>query len=187
MIHGAGVGHPVECALSFDVTWMWWLLAVVLMVVGIAGTVLPALPGTVLVLAGIVLGAWLDDFTRVPVWVVVVCAVLAALGWATDYVAAMLGAKRVRASGWAIAGAAAGTVAGIFTGFVGLLFMPLVGAMAGEWWALRQQPAAGDTAAQGRRAMEVGFATWLGMMIGTAVKLALVFVMVGAFAAAYFF
>jgi uncharacterized protein YqgC (DUF456 family) len=173
--------------LSFDVSWLWWLLVVALIVVGIAGTVLPALPGTVLVLAGIVLGAWLDDFVRVPVWVVVVCAVLAALAWATDYAAALLGAKRVRASGWALAGAAAGTVAGIFTGFIGLLFMPLVGAMAGEWWALRRQPQAGDATAQGRRAMEVGFATWLGMMIGTAVKLALVFVMVGAFVAAYLF
>jgi uncharacterized protein YqgC (DUF456 family) len=187
MMHGAGGSHPQECALSFDLAWLWWLLAAVLIVIGIAGTVLPALPGTVLVLAGIVLGAWLDDFARVPVWVVAVCAVLAALAWATDYVAAMLGAQRVRASGWALAGAAAGTVAGIFTGFVGLLFMPLLGAMAGEWWALRTQPATGSAAAQGRRAFEVGFATWLGMMIGTAVKLALVFAMVGAFAAAYFF
>jgi uncharacterized protein YqgC (DUF456 family) len=172
--------------LSFDPSWLQWLGAITLIVIGIAGTVLPALPGTVMVLAGIVWGAWIDDFTRVPVWLIVVCAVLAALAWATDYVAAMMGAKRVRASGWAIAGAAAGTVAGIFTGFIGLLFMPLVGAMAGEWWALRRQ-AAGDLAANGKRAFEVGFATWLGMMIGTAVKLALVFVMVGAFAAAYFF
>ncbi|MDH4060580.1 MAG: DUF456 domain-containing protein [Aquincola sp.] len=173
--------------MSFDLSWMAWLLALLLIVVGIAGTVLPALPGTVLVLAGVVLGAWLDDFARVPVWVVVVCGVLAALAWATDYVAAMLGAKRVQASGWALAGAAVGTVAGIFTGFIGLLFMPLVGAMAGEWWALSRHPAGGDVSAQGRRAVEVGVATWLGIMIGTAVKLALVFVMVGAFAAAYFF
>jgi uncharacterized protein YqgC (DUF456 family) len=178
--------------LSFDASWLAWAGVITLIVIGIAGTVLPALPGTVLVLAGIVWGAWLDNFARVPVWVVVVCAVLAALAWATDYVAAMLGAKRVRASGWAIAGAAAGTVVGVFTGFIGLLFMPLVGAMAGEWWALRGRQgalsmAAGNHAADGKRALEVGFATWLGMMIGTAVKLALVFVMVGAFAAAYFF
>jgi uncharacterized protein len=177
--------------LSFDPIWLAWAGVVAMILVGIAGTVLPALPGTVLVLGGIVWGAWLDDFTRVPVWVVVVCAVLAALAWATDYVAAMMGAKRVRASGWAIAGAAAGTVAGIFTGFIGLLFMPLVGAMAGEWWALRGQrnlvPSVADHTADGKRALEVGFATWLGMMIGTAVKLALTFVMVGAFVAAYFF
>jgi uncharacterized protein YqgC (DUF456 family) len=177
--------------LPFDPTALAWAGVILLILAGIAGTVLPALPGTVLVLGGIVWGAWLDDFTLVPVWVVAVCAVLAALAWATDYVAAMMGAKRVRASGWAIAGAAAGTVAGIFTGFVGLLFMPLVGAMAGEWWALRGRRNLGagptDHAAVGKRALEVGFATWLGMMIGTAVKLALVFVMVGAFAAAYFF
>jgi uncharacterized protein YqgC (DUF456 family) len=172
--------------LSFDPSWLAWLGIVTLIVVGIAGTVLPALPGTVLVLAGIVWGAWLDDFVRVPVWVVVLCAVLAALAWATDYVAALMGAKRVRASGWALAGAAAGTVAGIFTGFIGLLFMPLLGAMAGEWWALRHQPG-GTVTANGQRALTVGVATWLGMMIGTAVKLALVFVMVGAFVAAYLF
>jgi uncharacterized protein YqgC (DUF456 family) len=172
--------------LSFDASWLSWLGVLTLIVAGIAGTVLPALPGTVLVLAGIVWGAWLDGFARVPVWVVVVCAVLAALAWATDYVAALLGAKRVQASGWALAGAALGTVAGVFTGFVGLLFMPLVGAMAGEWWALRHQGGA-TIAANGQRALTVGMATWIGMMIGTAVKLALVFVMVGAFVAAYLF
>ena len=177
--------------MSFDASWLAWTGALLLIVVGVAGTVLPALPGTVLVLAGIVWGAWLDAFTRVPVWAVVVCSVLAVLAWATDYVAAVMGAKRVRASGWAIAGAAAGTVAGIFTGFIGLLFMPLVGAMAGEWWALRGRAGtlslAGDHAADGKRALAVGFATWLGIMIGTAVKLALVFLMVGIFAFTYFF
>lgn len=172
--------------MSFDPSWLAWVGVAALIVAGIAGTVLPALPGTVLVLAGIVWGAWLDDFVRVPIWVVVLCAVLAALAWATDYVAALMGAKRVRASSWALAGAAAGTVAGIFTGFIGLLFMPLLGAMAGEWWALRHQPGATVTA-NGQRALTVGVATWVGMMIGTAVKLALVFVMVGAFVAAYLF
>ena len=172
--------------MSFDPSWLAWAGVATVIAAGIAGTVLPALPGTVLVLAGIVWGAWLDDFVRVPVWVVVLCAVLAALAWATDYVAAMMGARRVRASGWALAGAAAGTVAGVFTGFVGLLFMPLLGAMAGEWWALRHQPGATVTA-NGQRALTVGMATWLGMLIGTAVKLALVFVMVGAFVAAYLF
>jgi uncharacterized protein YqgC (DUF456 family) len=176
----------LEFALSFDTSWFAWAGVWALIVLGIAGTLLPALPGTLLVLAAIVWGAWLDGFTRVPGWVVTVCALLAALAWATDYVAALLGAKRVRASGWALVGAALGTVAGIFTGFIGLLFMPLAGAMAGEWWALRHQTLA-SPAAQGQRALQVGLATWLGLMIGTAVKLALTFVMVGAFVFAYFY
>ena len=175
--------------MSFDASWFAWAGVWLLILVGLAGTVLPVLPGTVLIVAGIVWGAWLDDFARVPVWVVVLCAVLGALAFATDYVAAAMGAKRVRASGWAIAGAAIGTVLGIFTGFIGLLFMPLVGAVAGEWFAQRQKTAEHLVVADEHhtRAMKVGIATWIGMAIGTAVKLALTFVMVGAFAAAYFF
>ena len=170
-----------------DMNWLAWAGAILLILVGLAGTVLPALPGAVLVLAGVWLGAWLDSYARVPVWVVAVCAVLAALAWATDLVAAMLGAKRVAASGWALAGATIGTVAGVFTGFIGLLFMPLVGAMAGEWWAQQRKAARASHGDNAKRALEVGVATWLGLLIGTAVKLALVLAMVGAFALAYFF
>jgi uncharacterized protein len=175
--------------LSFDAAWLAWAGVMVLIVVGIAGTVLPVLPGTVLVMAGIAWGAWLDGFTRVPVWVVVVCAVLGAMAIATDYFAAAMGAKRVRASGAAVAGAAIGTVLGIFSGLVGVLFMPLVGAMIGEWHAQRRKTAEHQVA-EGQyqaRAVKVGMATWIGMLVGTAVKLALTFMMVGLFVAAYFF
>lgn len=172
--------------MSFDAVWFAWAGVVTLLVLGVAGTVLPALPGVALVFGGVLWGAWLDGFARVPVWVVVLCGVLAVLAFVTDTVAALLGAKRVRASGWALAGAAIGTVAGVFTGLIGLLFMPLAGAMAGEWWALRRG-FDGGAQAQGQRAMEVGFATWLGMMIGTAVKLALVFLIIGIFVAALLF
>lgn len=154
-----------------------WILAWVLIVVGIVGTVLPALPGAILVFAGVLLGAWIDGFTRVPAWVVGVAAVLTVLAWVTDYAAAALGAKKVGASPWAIAGAAAGTLLGVFTGFVGLLFMPLVGAALGQYLAERDL----------RRAGHVGIATWVGMLIGTAVKLALVFATVGLFAFALLF
>ena len=175
--------------MSFDASWLAWAGVILLIVVGLVGTVLPVLPGTVLVVAGIVWGAWLDDFMRVPVWVVVLCAVIGVIAFATDYVAAAMGAKRVRASGWAVAGAAIGTVLGLFAGLVGVLFMPLVGAMAGEWFAQCRKTAELQVAdaEHHTRAMKVGMATWIGMMIGTAVKLALTFMMVGAFAAAYWF
>ena len=98
-----------------------WVLSTVLIVVGVAGTVLPALPGTLFVLAGIVLGAWIDDFTRVGWGVVSVVTVLAVLAWVLDYVAGLLGARKAGASKQAIIGAALGTVAGIFMGLVGAL------------------------------------------------------------------
>jgi len=153
---------------------LWWVLGALLILVGIAGTVLPALPGTAFVLAGIVLIAWIDDFTRVGAWAVAVCAVLAALAFVLDYVAGLLGAKRAGASPQAVAGAAIGTVAGIFMGLVGLLFMPLLGAAAGEFLARRDH----------RRAAHVGVATWLGIMVGLVAKVVLAFVMVGVLVAA---
>ena len=156
-----------------DTHALGWIFVVLLIAVGVAGTVLPALPGTILVLAGIVLGAWLDDFTRVKWWVVAIIAVLAVVAWATDYLATIMGAKKVGASKWALIGAALGTVAGIFMGFVGVLFMPFVGAVIGELIAQKNA----------KQAAKVGLATWLGLLVGTVVKLVLVFMMIGVFVA----
>ena len=151
-----------------------WILCAALIVAGLAGTVLPVLPGTVLVWAGIVLGAWIDDFQRVGTTTLVVVTVLAALAWVLDYVAGLLGARRAGASRQALLGAAIGTVAGLFMGVVGVLFMPLVGAALGEYLAQKDQT----------RAVRVGVATWLGIMLGLLAKVVLAFVMVGLFVAA---
>jgi uncharacterized protein YqgC (DUF456 family) len=152
-------------------TVVLWILAVALILVGVAGTILPALPGAILVFGGIVLAAWIDDFTRIPAWLLVVLGVLTALAWVVDYVAAAAGAKKAGASRYAVAGAMAGTVLGIVTGLWGLLFMPLVGAAIGEFIAQRDL----------RRAGRIGIATWLGLLLGTAAKVAIVFAMVGVF------
>jgi len=151
-----------------------WILAIAMMVIGIAGTVLPALPGPILVFGGILLAAWIDGFTRISGAAVAIAAVLTALAFVTDYVAAALGAKKAGASTLAVVGAAIGTIAGVFTGFVGLLFLPLAGAAIGQWLSERNL----------RRAGHVGVATWIGLLVGTAVKLALVFGMVGMFVVA---
>jgi len=148
-----------------------WALSVALILIGLAGTVLPALPGTALVLAGIVLGAWVDDFTRVGMGTLAVITTLAVLAWVLDYAAGLMGAKRAGASRQALVGAALGTVAGLFLGLVGVLFMPLVGAAVGEYLARKDQ----------RRALHVGFSTWLGIMIGLIAKVVLAFTMIGIF------
>src|SRR5215468_2298265 len=96
-----------------------WVLAVVLIVIGVAGTVLPAIPGIPLIFGGILLAAWIDDFQRIPGWVVGVLAVLAVIGFAVDYVAAAASARRIGASRQGIIGAAIGTLVGIFTGLWG--------------------------------------------------------------------
>jgi hypothetical protein len=151
-----------------------WLLSALLIVAGLAGTVLPALPGTALVLGGIVLGAWIDDFARVGPWTLAVVALLAVAAWLLDYLAGLLGARRAGASPQALWGAAVGTVAGLFAGLVGVLFLPLVGAAIGEYLARRDH----------QHAARVGVATWLGLMVGLIAKVVIAFVMVGIFIAA---
>lgn len=167
----------------------WWALSIGLMLLGVAGTVLPMLPGTLLVLGGVVLGAWIDGFARVSGWTVGLIAVLAALAWVTDYGAALLGAKKAGASTLAVVGAGIGTLLGILAGFVGLLFMPLAGAMLGEYWSQHRRRggfgSAADQHAAGRQAAKVGVATWLGLLFGTVVKLALTFLMIGVFVVAW--
>jgi uncharacterized protein YqgC (DUF456 family) len=155
-------------------TTLLWLLALALIAIGAIGTVLPALPGAVLVFGGIALAAWIDDFARVSPLTLGVLAAMTMLAWAVDFVAATLGARRAGASPLALAGAALGTLAGVFTGLWGLLFMPLVGAAIGEFLAQRDLLRAG----------RVGVATWLGVLLGTAAKVAIVFAMIGVFVAA---
>jgi uncharacterized protein YqgC (DUF456 family) len=132
------------------------------------------LPGTALVLAGVILGAWIDDFARVSVGAVVLIGVLAVLAWVLEWAAGLLGAQRVGASRLALLGAAIGTVLGLALGLIGVLFMPLLGAAVGEFLARRDQ----------HRALKVGFATWLGLLAGMLAKVVLAFTMVGVFIAA---
>jgi uncharacterized protein YqgC (DUF456 family) len=151
-----------------------WILAALLITVGVAGTVLPALPGIALVLAGIALGAWIDGFTRIGGWTLGIIAALALLGWAAEYAATLLGAKKAGAGKLAIAGAAVGTVLGVLSGLWGLLIFPFIGAALGQYLHER------DAAAAGR----VGLGTWLGLLVGTVLKLVIVFMMLGIFIAA---
>jgi uncharacterized protein len=151
-----------------------WVVAVVLMAVGIAGVVLPALPGLLLVYGGIVLGAWIGHFQQVHPATVVVLGVLAVIGLAIDYVATTIAAQRAGASKSGLIGAALGTIAGVFTGLIGVVILPLVGAAIGEFIARRDALRAG----------RVGFATWLGLLAGVVAKLAIVFVMIGVFVVA---
>lgn len=158
-----------------------WALSVLLILLGLAGTVLPALPGTALVLGGILLGAWIDDFTRVGPAMLAVIGALAVLAWVLDYVAGLLGARRAGASRLALVGAAVGTVVGLFMGLVGVLFMPLVGAALGEYVARR------DGERAGHQAVRVGVSTWIGIMVGLLAKVVLACVMVGLFVVALVF
>lgn len=157
-----------------DANLWWYLLAAALIIVGLAGTILPALPGVPIVFAGMWLAAWVTDYTSISAWTVVLLGVLAALAVLLDFVAGLLGARRVAATRAALWGAMIGTVAGLFFGLPGLLLGPFIGALIGE-------VSAGGTIL---RSAHVGVATWIGLLFGTLAKIALSFTMIGVFIAA---
>jgi len=159
-----------------DVTALLWALAVALVLVGLAGVILPALPGTVLIFAGLLLAAWADGFSRVGAGTLVLIGVIGAASYAVDVVAAALGARHAGATPRAVAGAALGTLLGLVFGLPGLIIGPLAGAILGEWSAHRDLGRAG----------RVGIAAWIGFAAGAAVKIAMAFSMIAIFAAAFF-
>lgn len=145
--------------------------------VGIAGVLLPGLPGTPLVFGGLLLAAWADGFQNVSVGTVLILAVLTVLAFCVDFISSSLGARSAGASRAAVVGAALGTLVGIFFGFAGIILGPFIGAVIGEFLARRNLGQAG----------RAGLAAWIGFILGSGVKLMLAFTMVGIFLLAYLF
>jgi uncharacterized protein YqgC (DUF456 family) len=155
---------------------LYYAVAVILVLVGVAGVILPALPGLPLVFAGMLLAAWAGDFQQIGWVTLVVLGLLTLLSIAADLFATMVGAQRVGASKKALLGTVIGTFAGLFFMPVGLLAGPFVGALLGELWHSREIG----------QAAKVGLGTWLGILLGTVLKLGLAFAMLGLFAFAWF-
>lgn len=163
-----------------DPKTLYYLIAVACIVIGLVGTVLPALPGLPLVFAGMLVAAWAGDFQQVGIPMLVVLGLLTLLSLGIDLWATALGAKRVGASRKAVVGAMLGTFGGLFLGPVGLLLGPFAGALAGELLHRRSL----DRAHIGEAA-KIGLGTWLGILFGTVLKLGLAFAMLGLFALAW--
>jgi uncharacterized protein YqgC (DUF456 family) len=157
-------------------TVVLWILGGALVVVGLAGILLPALPGTILIFMGLLLAAWADGFMRVGVGSIVVLGILAAASYAVDLVAVALGTKRFGATKRAMVGATFGTLLGLFFGLPGVIVGPFLGAVVGELTAHRDLGRAG----------RAGVAAWIGFAVGMAVKVGLAFLMIGVFLTALF-
>lgn len=158
-------------------TVLLWIAAGAMVVIGLVGIVLPALPGHMLILAGLVLAAWADGFRHVSGWTLGLIAVVAVASYGIDFVSAALTTKKLGASRRAMVGAALGTLGGFFFGLPGLIAGPFVGAVIGELTATKDM----------RQAGRAGVAATIGFAIGTAVKVAFAFVMIAVFAAAFLF
>jgi uncharacterized protein YqgC (DUF456 family) len=137
------------------------IIAVGLILVGLACAVLPALPGIPVIFAGIWLLAAVDGYHHLGKGWLIGIAVVGVVGISMDLLAGVLGAKRVGASRQALWGALFGTVIGLFFGIAGVLLGPFLGAVLGELGA-------GNSPL---RSTQVGVGTWIGLIFGTLMKL----------------
>ena len=153
-----------------------WLLGVTLVALGIAGVIIPALPGPVLIFVGFFIMAWAEDFQYVGAGTLTLLAIMSILAYLVDFISGALGAKHFGASSRAAVGAAIGAVIGIFFGLPGILLGPFVGAMLGELTARDDLHAAS----------RAGIGATVGLLLGTAAKMAIAFTMIGVFLFARF-
>ena len=161
---------------------LWYTVAAVLVVAGLAGIVLPAIPGIPLIFIGMLLASAVDGFAHVQWPWLVALGVLTAISMAVDFWATAAGAKRVGASRLAVVGAVVGTVVGLFFGPIGLFAGPFLGALGGELLHGRKL----DSQGMGH-ATKVGIGTWMGIVFGIVLKLGLAFTMLALFAWAWYF
>jgi uncharacterized protein len=151
------------------------VIASVLIVVGLAGAIVPVLPGIPLIFGGIWLIAGADHYRHIGLGWLLGIAAVGAIGVTLDLLAGALGAKRAGASMQAVCGALVGTIIGLPFGLLGLLLGPFAGAVLGELQSGKSV----------WRSTHVGVSAWIGLLFGTIIKLASSLVMVALFGAAW--
>lgn len=165
-----------------DQQTLLYILAALLIIVGLLGILLPALPGLPLVFGGMLLAAWVNGFEAISGWTLGVLGVLTLFSLLIDFASTAFGAKRVGASRKAVIGAVIGMTVGLFFGPIGIFIGPFAGALTGELLHLRKL----DSAGLGQ-ATKVGLGTWFGVLLGVVLKLTLAFAMIGLFVLAWYF
>jgi uncharacterized protein YqgC (DUF456 family) len=160
-----------------DTTVLLWVLAAILVIAGIVGLVIPTLPGALLVLAGLVVAAWAEDFAYVGAGTITILILLTVIAYAVDFLSSALGAKHFGASKRSIIGATLGAFIGLlFFGLPGVLIGPFLGGVLGGLSGRQDLQAAG----------RAGMGASIGVVLGAVAKLAIVFSMLGVFALARF-
>ncbi len=158
------------------ITIIMWILATISILTGIAGLVVPLLPGPLLIYIGLFLASWADDFIYVGWGTLIILGLLMLLAHAVDFLAGALGAKQFGASRAAVVGATIGAFVGIFFGIIGIILGPFIGAVIGQLTELSDIKEAG----------QIGVGTWIGFIFGMAAKIAIGLTMIGIFVLARF-
>lgn len=146
-------------------------LVFVLMLAGVVGSLLPFIPGTPLILVGALIYAIATDFAPVDEWRLLLLVALAVVAYTLDYLSGALGTKKLGGSRWAMFGAVAGGLIGIFFGPLGILLGPILGAVAVELIYRKDMTIA----------LKSGVGAVIGVLLGVVAKLSISVIMVGLF------
>ncbi|MBI1737457.1 MAG: DUF456 domain-containing protein [Candidatus Rokubacteria bacterium] len=147
------------------------VLVGLMMLLGLAGAVIPVLPGPPLILLGALLYALATGWTPVGVGRLVILATLTVVASVAGHLGTVMGAKRAGGSRWAVIGALAGGVVGIAFAPLGLIVGPLAGAIAGELFRTGEL----------RESIRTGVGAAVGVLAGAVLQFALALVMVALF------
>jgi uncharacterized protein YqgC (DUF456 family) len=148
------------------------LISFLIMLVGLAGTILPFVPGIPLIYGGFIFYGLMDGWTQYSASFMVFWGIIAALMVLLDYYAGAIGARRYGASAAGVWGSIIGGILGvIFLGFIGILAGPFVGAVVGELLSGKTH----------RSALKSGWGTFIGFLAGSLFKLVVGCVMLGSF------
>ncbi len=151
------------------ITYGLYGVAFLLILVGVAGTIIPALPGIPMIFAGAWLIGYMEDYQYFGWGTLIALGILTVISLIIDWVSQTMGAQKAGATKLGLSGAFLGTIIGIPFGLVGIFLFPVFGAFIGEMIGHRDM----------RKAGKVSWATWIGMIAGIAAKLAIAFIMIG--------
>ena len=138
------------------------VIASILMLLGLAGSILPVLPGPPLSFIGLFLLALLRHFSPplTPTFITLL-AIVTILVIAMDYIIPLLGAKRYGASKWGVWGSVLGMAIGIFWSPFAMLVGAFVGAVVVEWLVHKKK----------REALRAGWGVVMGTLFATILRL----------------
>jgi uncharacterized protein YqgC (DUF456 family) len=153
------------------------VVALLLIGVGLVGTVVPGLPGMPLVLAGIALFAIGTSFSVIGPLQFAGFVLLGVLGMGLNYLGDLVGAQKFGASRYGLIGAILGLIPGLLLlGPFGVVIGPMIGAVAAEMLAGRDL----------NQALRSGFGVAVGYICGSLAEVLIALIMTGWFIASTF-
>lgn len=139
---------------------LWIILGIILMIIGLIGSVLPFLPGPPLCYIGLLIQQLRTDapysFNFLMIWAIVTIGITV-----FDYIVPVYGTQKLGGTKYGVWGSTIGLIAGFWFGPAGIILGPFVGAFIGEWLAHNQTD----------KAFKAAVGSFIGFLFGTLLKL----------------